>query len=138
MTVAPAGREPSPAALRVRWSPPGTLRIGAWDAVGTDVEMLAKVLEAFAGYEHSGLEVAGLRHVSHPDARVPRGRRRPVHAAGRGRHLTRLEAAYGLALRDDPRTAEAIGRVGDDTFADDHRWCTLWRRQYDREHPAAG
>ncbi|KOT35308.1 hypothetical protein ADK41_25475 [Streptomyces caelestis] len=53
-------------------------------------------------------------------------------------HLTRPEAAYGLALRDDPRTAEAIGRIGHESFADDHRWCTLWRRRYDKEHPAAG
>ncbi|MFF1275657.1 hypothetical protein ACFVZC_19975 [Streptomyces marokkonensis] len=193
----------------------------AWAAEETDAEMLAKVLEAFAEYDHSGLEAAGLRHAGHSDARVRRqvpGLFRPSENASltpparaalltltrdrdarvrllacrvavgddalltpavqallalaegpdtglRGEaaallascrdrtpavaetlfalldeddHLTRLEAAYGLALRDDPRTAEAIGRIGHDTFADDHRWCALWRWQYDKEHPPAG
>ncbi|WP_217169852.1 HEAT repeat domain-containing protein [Streptomyces sp. AC512_CC834] len=42
--------------------------------------------------------------------------------------LVRLEAAYGLALRDDPRTGEAIERVGtlDSGFEYDHRARALW------------
>ncbi|WP_077801767.1 hypothetical protein [Streptomyces sp. JHA26] len=42
--------------------------------------------------------------------------------------LTRLEAAYGLALRDDPRTGEAIERVGPlgEGFREDHRVDALW------------
>ncbi|MEV0092233.1 ankyrin repeat domain-containing protein [Streptomyces sp. NPDC050738] len=42
--------------------------------------------------------------------------------------LTRLEAAYGLALRDDPRTGEAADRVGPlaEDHGDDHRVSALW------------
>ncbi|MGW4873038.1 HEAT repeat domain-containing protein [Streptomyces chartreusis] len=42
--------------------------------------------------------------------------------------LVRLEAAYGLALRDDPRTADAIERVGPlgPGFEHDHRASGLW------------
>jgi hypothetical protein len=52
--------------------------------------------------------------------------------------LTCLEAAYGLALRDDPRTAEAYRRIRDRGIgdADDHRWCKLWDWQYDKERSA--
>ncbi|WP_318219394.1 HEAT repeat domain-containing protein [Streptomyces sp. SCL15-6] len=53
--------------------------------------------------------------------------------------LVRLEAAYGLALRDDPRTAGAIERVGPlgDGFEEDHRWSRLWQWRRDKEHPAS-
>jgi hypothetical protein len=53
--------------------------------------------------------------------------------------LVRLEAAYGLALRDDPRTAEAIERVGPlgDGFEHDHRADELWRWRWRRENSAA-
>ncbi|WP_307127341.1 HEAT repeat domain-containing protein [Streptomyces sp. B1I3] len=50
---------------------------------------------------------------------------------GESDQLVRLEAAYGLARRDDPRTAEAIGRVGPlgPGFEHDHRAHALleWR-----------
>ncbi|MFC9848647.1 HEAT repeat domain-containing protein [Streptomyces sp. NPDC060223] len=54
--------------------------------------------------------------------------------------LLRLEAAYGLALRDDPRTAEAIERVGPlgDGFEHDHRAEELWRWRWRKENSAAG
>ncbi|MFC9587896.1 hypothetical protein ACFVJ8_34410 [Streptomyces yangpuensis] len=42
----------------------------------------------------------------------------------------RLSAAYGLALRDDPRTVEAYARVGRldrPEFEHDHRADGLWR-----------
>ncbi|MET7271630.1 HEAT repeat domain-containing protein [Streptomyces flaveolus] len=53
--------------------------------------------------------------------------------------LVRLEAAYGLALRDDPRTADAIERVGPlgEGFEEDHRWSELWQWRWDKEHPAS-
>ncbi|WP_328557956.1 ankyrin repeat domain-containing protein [Streptomyces sp. NBC_00358] len=53
--------------------------------------------------------------------------------------LVRLEAAYGLALRDDPRTAEAIERVGPlgHGFEDDHRADELWRWRWRKENSAA-
>ncbi|MFE0380412.1 HEAT repeat domain-containing protein [Streptomyces inhibens] len=43
--------------------------------------------------------------------------------------LVRLEAAYGLARRDDPRTDEAIERVGPlgAAFEHDHRAGALWQ-----------
>ncbi|MFB6938157.1 hypothetical protein [Streptomyces chartreusis] len=46
----------------------------------------------------------------------------------------RLEAAYGLALRDDPRTADAIERVGPlgPGFEHDHRASGLW--WWERRH----
>ncbi|MEV8433200.1 HEAT repeat domain-containing protein [Streptomyces chartreusis] len=48
--------------------------------------------------------------------------------------LVRLEAAYGLALRDDPRTADAIERVGPlgPGFEHDHRASGLW--WWERRH----
>ncbi|MFJ8545881.1 HEAT repeat domain-containing protein [Streptomyces sp. NPDC093586] len=196
--------------------------LAAWAAEETDTEMLVKVLDAFAGYEHPGLEAAGLRYAGHPDTRV----RRQVPALffpGEGASLTplvrealltltgdpdaavrlnacqvavgdddllphavrallvlaegpdaglrseaarllascrdrtpavadalvalldeddqvtRLEAAYGLALRDDPRTAEAIERVGPlgSDFVNDHRDSALQRWRWNREHPAS-
>ncbi|MFD7880545.1 ankyrin repeat domain-containing protein [Streptomyces sp. NPDC059766] len=53
--------------------------------------------------------------------------------------LVRLEAAYGLALRDDSRTAEAIERVGPlgDGFEHDHRVDELWRWRWRKENAAA-
>jgi hypothetical protein len=52
--------------------------------------------------------------------------------------LVRLEAAYGLALRDDPRTAEAIERVGPlgDGFEHDHRADELWRWRRRKDNSA--
>ncbi|UXY31712.1 ankyrin repeat domain-containing protein [Streptomyces sp. HUAS TT20] len=43
--------------------------------------------------------------------------------------LARLEAAYGLALRDDPRTAGAVERLGPlgADFEHDHRADVIWR-----------
>lgn len=54
--------------------------------------------------------------------------------------LVRLEAAYGLALRDDPRTAEAIERVGPlgDGFEHDHRADELRRWRWRKDNSAAG
>jgi hypothetical protein len=45
-----------------------------------------------------------------------------------GDRLVRLEAAYGLALRDDPRTGAAIERIGPlgGGFEHDHRVDALW------------
>ena len=53
--------------------------------------------------------------------------------------LTWLEAAYGLALRDDPRTAEAIDRVGElgAGFEHDHRASALGRWRWERNQPPA-
>ncbi|MER5974400.1 HEAT repeat domain-containing protein [Streptomyces sp. NPDC002055] len=58
---------------------------------------------------------------------------------GEDNQLVRLEAAYGLALRDDPRTAEAIERVGplDKGFEHDHRADELWRWRWRKENLAA-
>ncbi|MDX3536319.1 ankyrin repeat domain-containing protein [Streptomyces sp. MB09-01] len=43
--------------------------------------------------------------------------------------MMRLNGAFGLALRDDPRTPEAYGRVGPQgrEYEHDHRWDGLWR-----------
>ncbi|GAA5060258.1 HEAT repeat domain-containing protein [Streptomyces similanensis] len=48
---------------------------------------------------------------------------------------TRLNAAYGLLLRDDPRTGEAIERVGPLSlpgFEHDHRLHAFWTWKWDR------
>ncbi|WP_245173244.1 HEAT repeat domain-containing protein [Streptomyces aureus] len=52
--------------------------------------------------------------------------------------IVRLEAAYGLVLRDDPRIAEAIERVGPlgDGFEHDHRADALWRWRWQKEKAA--
>ncbi|GGN56245.1 hypothetical protein GCM10011579_017060 [Streptomyces albiflavescens] len=50
--------------------------------------------------------------------------------------LVRLEAAYGLAKRDDPRTEEAYERVGPllgAAFDEDHRANELWQWRWRRE-----
>ncbi|MET9367978.1 hypothetical protein ABZY00_09000 [Streptomyces griseoflavus] len=195
--------------------------LAAWAAEETDIEMLVKVLEAFAEYEHPGTEDIGLRYADHPDVRVRRqvpglfcpwgasltspardgllplirdpdarvrllASRTAVHddallspavqallaladgpdAGLRGEAaallaacpdrspavadalfalldeadpLTCLEAAYGLALRDDPRATVAYQLIVDRGIgdADDHRWCRLWHWHYDRERAAA-
>ncbi|MGW4669086.1 ankyrin repeat domain-containing protein [Streptomyces sp. NPDC004324] len=54
----------------------------------------------------------------------------------------RLHAAYGLLRRDDPRTGEAIERLGPLSrpgFEHDPRFSALWRWKWNREkRPAAG
>ncbi|MER5745419.1 HEAT repeat domain-containing protein [Streptomyces sp. NPDC002225] len=53
--------------------------------------------------------------------------------------ITRLEAAYGLALRDDPRTADAIDRLGPlNRFDPDHRANALWDWKRRRASTPAG
>lgn len=54
--------------------------------------------------------------------------------------LVRLAAAYGLLLRDDPRTAEAIERVGPlgEDFQHDHRADALWRWAWRKGSPSQG
>ncbi|MGV9696976.1 ankyrin repeat domain-containing protein [Streptomyces sp. NPDC003470] len=196
--------------------------LAAWAVEETDPGMLARVLDAFAEYEHPALEVTALRHAGHPDPRVRR-RVPPLFLPGAGASLTaragtallallrdpdaatrlhaarvavadddllapavgallalaggpdaglrgeaavllascrdrtpavadalfalldeddliaRLEAAYGLALRDDPRTADAIERITPlpPGFEDDHRWSALWQWRWDKERPAS-
>ncbi|MFE3122658.1 ankyrin repeat domain-containing protein [Streptomyces hydrogenans] len=56
---------------------------------------------------------------------------------------TRLNAAFGLLLRDDPRTADAIARVGappHPVYVHDHRLSRIWRweRDHREESEAAG
>lgn len=53
---------------------------------------------------------------------------------------TRLNAAYGLLRRDDPRTGEAIEQIGTLSrpgFEHDHRLSAFWRWRWDRDHPPA-
>ncbi|MEW1691448.1 ankyrin repeat domain-containing protein [Streptomyces sp. NPDC091265] len=53
---------------------------------------------------------------------------------------TRLNAAYGLLRRDDPRTGEAIERVrplSRPGFEHDHRLSALWNWEWNREHRSA-
>ncbi|MFD6193102.1 hypothetical protein [Streptomyces sp. NPDC060275] len=192
--------------------------LAAWATRETDGAVLAKVLEAFAEYEHPGMESTGLRHAAHPDPRVrlrattvldasearsPEARtalltllgdpdaRVRLEACGAGlrddallapaaeelvrlaegpheelrggvaealassrdrtpavadalaalladgNQLVRLEAAYGLALRDDPRTGEAIERVGPlgVGFEHDHRVSALWDWAWEGDRP---
>lgn len=54
--------------------------------------------------------------------------------------MTRLDAAYGLLRRGDPRTASAVERAGDFSrpgFEHDHRLSALWSWQRERDHPPA-
>ncbi|MFG2935186.1 ATP-binding protein [Streptomyces sp. NPDC048282] len=52
-----------PAASRVRWSPPGTLRIGAWDADPEPPEP-PRALERLAGLEEAGRGLMLVRECS--------------------------------------------------------------------------
>ncbi|MFF3379744.1 HEAT repeat domain-containing protein [Streptomyces sp. NPDC002680] len=60
-----------------------------------------------------------------------------VALLGHDNQLVRLEAAHGLAVRDDPRTDEAIERVGPlgSGFEHDHRASALWLRQWRKKNP---
>ncbi|WP_316754586.1 hypothetical protein [Streptomyces herbicida] len=53
--------------------------------------------------------------------------------------FVRLEAAYGLALRDDPRIAGAIERLGPlgPGFEHAHRADAIWRWRWRQEDGAA-
>ncbi|MDN3270475.1 hypothetical protein [Streptomyces sp. MA15] len=50
---------------------------------------------------------------------------------------TRLDATYGLLRRQDPRTEEAVTRLGTvpPGYEDDHRVRAVWRREWERERP---
>ncbi|MFI8201659.1 HEAT repeat domain-containing protein [Streptomyces sp. NPDC085937] len=54
---------------------------------------------------------------------------------GSGDFTTRLNAALGLVLRKDPRTAEAVARLGPTPpgYEDDHRLHAIWRWERERE-----
>ena len=196
--------------------------LAAWAVEETDGAMLAKVLDAYTGYEHPGQAAVGLRYADHPDPRVRREVpyalakdyicRNPAARAAmltlthdpdakvrlsacmaatrdddlrpditqallllteepdtdtRGTAvatlaefqdltpavadalaglldddhlLVRLSAAYGLARCDDPRTAEAIERLGPlpAGYEHDHRAGALWRWSRQKEKAADG
>ncbi|MEU0677855.1 HEAT repeat domain-containing protein [Streptomyces sp. NPDC006172] len=71
-----------------------------WAAEETEDEMLAKVLNAFIGYDHPGQEAIGLRYADHPDPRV----RREVPYALTTNYVCRTPAAKAalLTLMRDP------------------------------------
>ncbi|ORT60065.1 HEAT repeat domain-containing protein [Streptomyces sp. CB03238] len=69
--------------------------------------------------------------------RTPRVAEALVALLDEENQMARLAAAWGLAMRDDPRTADAIERVGplEPGAEHDHRWSELWR--WRRDHGSA-
>ncbi|MGW2560221.1 HEAT repeat domain-containing protein [Streptomyces sp. NPDC001514] len=82
----------------------------AWAAEETDVDVLAKVLDVFGGYEHPDQEAVGLRYAGHQDPHVRR--EVPYLLCGYDRPLTPTGRTVLLALARDPdsgvRTSSAI------------------------------
>ncbi|MFE7638147.1 ankyrin repeat domain-containing protein [Kitasatospora sp. NPDC057518] len=89
----------------------------AWASAEPDGGVLAEVLRALGGRECPEEEAVGLRHAA-ASVLAPSADRTPEVADALAALLdvddrpVRLEAACGLALRDDPRTAEAVDRLG--------------------------
>ncbi|WP_432188839.1 HEAT repeat domain-containing protein [Streptomyces sp. Tue6028] len=117
-----------------------------------DPEVRRSAGEAVPGWDGPGLDATRELLVPardpHPDVRgvaaeAPAASRDDTCAVadalaallGEDDRSVRLAAAHGLARRDDPRTAEAIERVGPlgPVFAEDHRARGLWSWKRERE-----
>ncbi|WP_257004064.1 HEAT repeat domain-containing protein [Streptomyces sp. SA15] len=145
-TYAPLSPAARAALLTLTRDPDADVRIAACREGMRDDELLPEIIRAL------------LLMVEDPDAGT-RGAAASVLAASRARtpavadalaalidddeQLVRLDAAYGLARRDDPRTEEAIERVGPlgAGFEHDHRPHEFWRwreRMEGSDNPPAG
>ncbi|MDV9173131.1 HEAT repeat domain-containing protein [Streptomyces sp. W16] len=131
------------AALRTLLRDPDAgVRLKACEASMRDGDLLPEITRALLSLAESpDADVRGEAAVAlagSPD-RTPAVADALAVLLGEDNHLVRLEAAYGLAVRDDPRTAEAIERVGPlgDGFVDDHRADALWRWRWRKEDSVA-
>ncbi|MFG2941898.1 ankyrin repeat domain-containing protein [Streptomyces sp. NPDC048282] len=132
------------AALRTLMGDPDPeVRLAACAASTRDADLLpdgTRTLLALTGVPEAGVRIAAAAELSRPLDRTPADAVADGLAAllTDDSQLVRLEAAHGLALRDDPRTAEAIERVGPlgDGFEHDHRADGLWQWKWRKAHPA--
>ncbi|GCB48286.1 hypothetical protein SNL152K_5610 [Streptomyces sp. NL15-2K] len=141
-TYAPLSPAARAALLTLTRDPDADVRIAACREGLRDDELLPEIIRVL------------LLMVEDPDAGT-RGAAASVLAASRARtpavadalaalidddeQLVRLDAAYGLARRDDPRTEEAIERVGTlgAGFEHDHRPHEFWRWRERRDNATA-
>ncbi|MCF6522178.1 HEAT repeat domain-containing protein [Streptomyces sp. JJ36] len=112
--------------------PDARVRISACSVGMRDDGLLPAITRALlvlAGDRDAGVRGAAAAALAASPDRTPRVADTLVSLLDEENRLVRLEAAHGLALRDDPRTAEAIARVGPlpPGFDDDHRAHALWR-----------
>ncbi|WP_031480759.1 HEAT repeat domain-containing protein [Streptomyces bicolor] len=134
----PAARS---ALLALVHDPAAEVRLRACQAGLRDDDLLPEITPALLSLAEA--PDAGLRGPA-AEALADSRDRTPVVAdalaalLGDDSQLVRLVAAYGLALRDDPRTAEAFERVGPlgDGFEHDHRADELWRWKWRQENSA--
>ncbi|MEU3225193.1 HEAT repeat domain-containing protein [Streptomyces sp. NPDC006976] len=117
------------------------VRVEACRAAGRDSGLQLDLVRALLGLAEDSDPLA--RHAAAEQLASSPDRSAAVADAlaaltGEESQWTRLEAAYGLALRDDPRTAEAIERVGHlgEGYEHDHRAGALWTWQWDRKKPS--
>ncbi|MCX4677107.1 HEAT repeat domain-containing protein [Streptomyces sp. NBC_01433] len=137
----------SPAAraaiLALTRDPDAAVRISACTASLRDEELLPEIIQALillAEDTESGRRGAAATLLAESGDRTPAVADALAALLDDGSQLVRLEAAHGLLLRDDPRTAEAIERVGplDAGFEHDHRADALRQWMWRRENPTAG
>ncbi|MEU6271933.1 HEAT repeat domain-containing protein [Streptomyces populi] len=129
------------ALLTLMSDPDPEVRLRACTASMRDGDLLPEITRALLSLaEAPDADVRGAAAVAlagSPD-RTPAVADALAALLGEDDQLVRLEAAYGLALRDDPRTAEAIERVGPlgEGFEHDHRANALWRWRWRKENSA--
>ncbi|MGW6890000.1 HEAT repeat domain-containing protein [Streptomyces chartreusis] len=111
--------------------PDGLVRLRACTASMRDDALLAEAIRALlllAEDADPDLRGSAAVQLAASSDRTPAVADALVALLAEDNQLVRLEAAYGLALRDDPRTADAIERVGPlgPGFEHDHRASGLW------------
>ncbi|WP_406117743.1 HEAT repeat domain-containing protein [Streptomyces sp. NBC_00989] len=136
-TRTPAAR----AALRTLLRDPDAgVRLRACEASMRDGDLLPEITRALlllAEAPDAGVRGEAVAALAGSPDRTPAVADALAALLGEDNQLVRLEAAYGLARRDDPRTAEAIERVGPlgAGFEHDHRVDEFWRWRWRKDNP---
>jgi hypothetical protein len=129
------------ALLTLTRDPDTQVRVGACEAGMMDDDLLPEITRALlllADDREADARSAAAVTLANSRIRTPAVADALVALLDHDNQLVRLEAAYGLALRDDPRTGEAIDRVGPlgPGFKDDHRASEFWWWQWRKKNPA--
>ncbi|NEC90859.1 hypothetical protein [Streptomyces sp. SID12501] len=136
--LTPAARA---ALLTLTRDPDARVRIRACEAGMTDDDLLPEITRALLfPAEDPDADARGMAAVMLANSRIrtPAVADALVALLDHDDQIVRLETAYGLALREDPRTDDAIDRVGPlgPGFEHDHRASALSWWQWRRKNPA--